>query len=133
MKAIVVDDDVTSRLVLDEALSRFGKVDTCGNGTEAIRMCREALGHGAPYDVICMDVHMPGMSGIEALQSIREEEEGCGVLGRAKVIVITSSEDSGTIDEAFSQLCDAYIVKPIDTQAFLDVLECLRPVEGRSD
>jgi two-component system chemotaxis response regulator CheY len=132
MKAIVVDDDITSRLVLDDALSRFGKVDTCGNGIEAIRMCREALGHGAPYDVICMDVHMPGMSGLEALQSIREEEDGCGALG-AKVIVITSSEDSGTINEAFSQLCDAYIVKPIDTQAFLDVLECLRPVEGRVD
>ena len=133
MKAIVVDDDLTSRLVLDDALSRFGKVDTCGNGTEAIRMCREAQGHGAPYDVICMDVHMPGMSGLEALQSIREEEEGCGALVRAKVIVITSSEDSGTIDQAFSQLCDAYIVKPIDTQGFLDVLEFLHPVKGRAD
>lgn len=125
MKSLVVDDDLTSRLVLEDALSHLGGVDSCSDGTEAVTAVRGALDRRDPYDLICMDILMPTMNGLEALQLIREEEARRGRPRAAKVIVITGNEDRGSIDEAFSQLCDAYLVKPIDTKAFLNVLECL--------
>jgi two-component system chemotaxis response regulator CheY len=124
MKALVVDDDVTSRLVLEEALCHFGKVDSCGDGAEAVHANSLALGEGEPYDLICMDILMPTMNGLEALQLIRQEEERLGRQRTVKVIVITGSEDAGNVSLAFGRLCDAYIVKPIDRAEFLDILQC---------
>ena len=43
MKTLIVDDDVASRLVLEGALARFGTVDTCGDGGEAVRATCQAL------------------------------------------------------------------------------------------
>ena len=131
MKALVVDDDLTSRLILADVLSRFGQVDSCADGVEAVRAGMAALDQGDPYDLICMDLLMPTMNGLEALQSIRQEEESRGRPRASKVIVITGNEDSGSIDAAFGRLCDAYIVKPIDTEALLGVLYCLCPLEGQ--
>lgn len=125
MKALVVDDDVTSRLALAEIMSSFAAVDCCGDGTEAVQAGRHALALGKPYDLICMDIMMPVMNGLDALQSIREEEEARGRPRASKVIVISSSDEAGNIEQAFGSLCDAYLVKPIDGRKFLDILVCL--------
>ena len=131
MKVLVVDDDVTSRLVLEDVLSRFGEVDSCADGTEAVRAGCLALDHGNPYDLICMDIMMPTMSGLEALQLIRQEEQRRGRPRASKVIVITGSEDASDITAAFGKLCDAYLVKPVDTEGLLNVLECLCEVDNK--
>ena len=62
---------------------------------------------------------------------IREEEERLGRPRETKVIVITGSNESGDISQAFRRLCDAYIVKPIDTQDFLNLLMCLCEPEAQ--
>ncbi|HTX37567.1 MAG TPA: response regulator [Bryobacteraceae bacterium] len=129
MRALVVDDDLTCRLVLEDALSGFAEVDSCADGTDAVRAGRLALALGKPYDLICMDMLMPTMGGLEALRLIRQEEEHRGRPRSSKVIVITGSEDTGTIQEAFGELCDAYLVKPIDTKQFFDVLACVCEVD----
>ena len=129
MKTLVVDDDMTTRLILRRVLSRFGPVDCCGDGIEAVQAGRLALDAGQPYDLICLDIMMPVMSGLEALQLIRQEEECRGYSRASRVVVITGSEKPGNVDEAFGQLCDAYIVKPIDTRKFLDILVCLCDVD----
>jgi two-component system, chemotaxis family, chemotaxis protein CheY len=129
MKVLVVDDDITSRLVLEDALSGCTEVHTCADGTDAVQAGRRALALGQPYDLICMDMLMPTMGGLEALRLIRQEEERRGRPRNSKVIVITGSEDAGTIQNAFGELCDAYLVKPIDTNRFFDILECLCEVD----
>ena len=125
MKALVVDDDPTSRLVLEDVLSGFGEVASCADGEAAVRAARLALALGIPYDLICMDLVMPTMSGLDALSLIRQEEKCQGRPRASKVIVTTSREDDESIDGAFGQLCDAYIVKPIDTEKFLGLVDCL--------
>jgi two-component system chemotaxis response regulator CheY len=132
MKALVVDDDLTSRLVLEDVLSRFGRVDSCADGEEAVRAVHLALDQGDAYDVISLDLVMPTMHGLEALQRIREEEERQGQPHTAKVLVVTGSEDQASINQAFGRLCDAYIVKPIEVEGLLNVLACLCPVEEPS-
>jgi two-component system, chemotaxis family, chemotaxis protein CheY len=125
MKALVVDDDLTCRLVLESLMSGLAEVDTCSDGTGAVRAVRRALAAGQPYDLISMDIAMPEMSGMQALQLIRQEEEYRGRPRASKVIVVAGSEDTGSIQEAFGQLCDAYLVKPVEAERFFDLVACL--------
>ncbi len=133
MKALVVDDDLTTRIVLQEILSQYAEVHSCGDGTEAVWACTRALDRGSPYDLICMDLIMPKMGGLEALKLIRQEEERHGRLRpqAAKVIITTAADDTDTIGAAFRELCDAYVVKPIDAAELLNFVYCLFPVEER--
>jgi two-component system chemotaxis response regulator CheY len=134
MKALVVDDDLITRIVLQEILSRYAEVHSCVDGYEAVLAYRRALERGSPYDLVCMDVLMPVMGGIEALKQIRREEELYCPLGprHTKVIVTTASDDTETINQAFSGLCEAYVIKPIDSEEFTNVLGCLFPIEQRA-
>jgi two-component system, chemotaxis family, chemotaxis protein CheY len=134
MKALVVDDDLITRIVLQETLSSYADVHSCGDGNEAVLLCRRALERGDPYDLICMDVLMPVMGGLEALKLIRREEELHGRVRpeATKVVITTAADDKDTINQAFRQLCDAYVVKPIDTGEIIDIVRCLFPLEDRS-
>jgi two-component system chemotaxis response regulator CheY len=131
MKALVVDDDLITRIVLQETLSAYAEVHSCVDGNEAVLAYRRALERNEPYDMVCMDVLMPVMGGIEALKLIRREEELRGRLSpvAAKVIITTAADDQNTISQAFRELCDAYIVKPIDTEELIDIVRCLFPLE----
>lgn len=131
MKILVVDDDATCRLILRTILARFGQVDCCEDGAEAITAFRRALDSGEGYEVICLDVMMPNMNGIEALEIIRQEEEHTGSKGHkaSKIIITTALNDRGTIDDAFTGLCDAYLVKPVKPGDLINLLFCLCPDE----
>jgi two-component system, chemotaxis family, chemotaxis protein CheY len=130
MKALVVDDELTTRIVLQEILSGYGEVHSCMDGNEAVLAFRRALERGNPYDLICMDILMPHMSGIEALKLIRQEEESQHRYGsRTKVIMTTAADDHDTINQAFRELCDAYILKPIDVEELVGLVHCLFPIE----
>lgn len=115
MKILVVDDDFTSRMLLQEALDSYGEVHTCVNGMEAIEAVNRALDQGRPYDLICLDIMMPGRSGLDTLKQIRTEEESRGRIGdgASKVIMVTALSDARNVMRAFRELCNAYLVKPI--------------------
>jgi len=130
MRSLVVDDELTSRIVLEQILRSYGEVDCAQTGTDAVDACQRALQLGHPYDVVCMDIMMPGMSGLDALKLIRQDEERFGRTRQqaAKVIMITGRDDSEIISQCFQQLCDAYLTKPIDAADFLGILDCLHPM-----
>ena len=134
MKALVVDDDLINRIVLQEILSGYAEVHSCVDGQEAVLAYRRALARGDPYDLVCMDLLMPVMGGIEALRLIRREEELFCPSGarNTKVIITTSADDADTISHAFRELCDAYVIKPIDTEEFTNVVGCLFPIEQKA-
>jgi two-component system chemotaxis response regulator CheY len=134
MKALVVDDDLMTRIVLQEILSGYAEVHSCVDGNEAVRLYSRALERGDPYDLVCMDLLMPVMGGIEALRLIRHEEERQGRHRpkATKVIITTASDDSDTINQAFRELCDAYIIKPVDAEEFTNVVQCLFPIQVRA-
>ena len=131
MKTLVADDELTTRLVLQEILSGYGEVHSCVDGSEAVAAFTRALENGGPYDLVCMDLLMPKMDGFEALRLIRREEESRGRFRprATKVIITTASDDDESINQAFRGLCDAYIVKPVDTEALVGLVHCLLPAE----
>lgn len=121
MKTLIVEDDFTSRLVLQTFLSRYGECHIAVNGREAVEAVRSALDVGQRYDLICMDLMMPEMDGREALKQVRELEEARGTLSTcgAKIIMTTAVKEFKEVARCFEELCDAYLVKPIDLSKLL--------------
>ncbi|MGC8492671.1 MAG: response regulator [Syntrophobacteraceae bacterium] len=124
MKTLIVEDDFTSRVLLQEILNQYGSVHIAVNGREAVSAAKLAQEEGEPYDLICLDIMMPEMDGQEALRLIREQEEARGIFSTygAKIIMTTALNDMRNILAAHHSLCDAYLFKPIDKAKLLEEL-----------
>lgn len=116
LRMLLAEDDLSCRLVLQTFLSRYGECHVAVNGTEAVEAFRIAMERGQVYDLICMDILMPEMNGREAVRLIRAMEEAHGILSTsgAKIIMTTTVEDAKEVILCFHELCDAYLMKPID-------------------
>ena len=121
MRTLIVEDDFTSRLLLQSFLSHYGECHIAVNGREAVEAFRAAQKSGQTYDLICLDIMMPEMDGHEAIKQIRALEEASGTLSSngAKIIMTTALDDVHNVVRSFKSLCDAYLFKPIDTAKLL--------------
>ncbi len=115
MKFLIAEDELTSRLLLQNMLNRYGKCHLATNGLDAVKAVRDALEAGEPYDLICLDIEMPQMDGHTALKEIRAAEESHGITSdnAATVVMTTVSEKTQDVTMAYDRLCDGYLVKPI--------------------
>jgi two-component system chemotaxis response regulator CheY len=124
MKTLVVEDDFTSRLLLQAILSPYGECHIAVNGREAIQAFHQANKEGHRYDLVCLDIMMPELDGHAVLKALRAAEEAEGIyLGEgAKVIMTTALADSSNVFTAFRETCDGYQFKPIDKAKLLQGL-----------
>jgi len=131
MKTLIVEDDFTSRLLLQELLKIHGPCHIAVNGREAVEAARIALDSGEPYDLICMDIMMPEMDGQEALRRIRQLEEDRGILSTygAKIFMTTALGDIRNVSDAYGNMCDAYLTKPIQQTKLQEELQKLKLVK----
>jgi two-component system chemotaxis response regulator CheY len=122
MRTLVVEDDFTSRLILQSVLSKYGECHVAVNGKEALAAVGAAREVGQNYDLICMDIMMPEMDGQAAVRAIRALEEAEGTISTlgAKIIMTTGMNEVKDVMESFKALCDAYLVKPIDTGKLIE-------------
>jgi two-component system chemotaxis response regulator CheY len=124
MKSLVVEDDFTSRFLLQTILSTYGECSGVVNGREALEAYEAAKQKGEPFDLICLDIMMPEMDGQEVLRKIRamEEAESLQQKNGVKIIMTTALSDDQSIVRALTNQCDAYLVKPINKAKLLDQL-----------
>ena len=127
MKTLIVEDDFTSRLIMQGLLKVFGPAHLAPDGEEGVEAVSAALKDNEPYNLICLDILMPGMNGQQTLKAIRGMEEGRGISPRdgAKIIMITALDNVENKVRAFAGHCDGYLSKPIDKQELLDELRRL--------
>jgi two-component system chemotaxis response regulator CheY len=127
MKTLIVEDDFTSRLLLQTFLTEYGECHIAVNGMEAVEAYRMAVDGQSPYDLVCMDIRMPGMDGREAARQMRLMEEANGILPSrgVKIVMTTAVTDVIQVMQSFRELCDAYLFKPIDTAKLLGELTSL--------
>jgi len=127
MKTLIVEDDFTSRVLMQELLKGYGLIHIAANGREAVEAVRVALENGQQFDLICLDIMMPGMDGHQALKEIRALETAKGIFSTdgAKIIMTTALTDMQNKIDAFSSLCDGYLSKPIHREHLLKELRKL--------
>lgn len=131
MKILIVEDDLMSREMMSIILEPYGECYLASNGEEGLDAFRSALERGQSYDLVCLDLVMPGVTGHEVLRTIRQLEEERNILppDNAKVLVISSMRDSGNIMGAFINQCESYIVKPVDRTEVLKHLHSFGLIE----
>jgi two-component system, chemotaxis family, chemotaxis protein CheY len=125
MRALIVDDDVVGRRLLEKYLSTYAECDLAEDGLDAIRAFIVARTENRPYDLICLDIMMPLMDGQEALRRIRQLEDKLSVAerNRVKIIMTTSYADREHIMRAAVDKCSGYLVKPIEKVLLLNRLK----------
>ena len=111
MKVLLVDDTDFNRTLPRVLLERHGcQVVECASGPEAL----QAAASG-DFDCVLLDVMMPGMSGIEVCQRLRQEPR----LGNLRIIAYTAHALPGEIREIMAAGFDDILVKPIDIRTLL--------------
>ena len=128
MRTLIVEDDLTSRLLLQTILQDYGTTHVAVDGLEAVEAVRLAILSGEPYELICLDIMLPELSGHDALKQIRALEEANGIFApdNAKVVMVSALNDLKNILVAFHNLCDAYLTKPIAKIHLLEELKNLK-------
>ena len=127
MKSLVVEDDFAARRLMQIYLAEYGDCPVAINGIEAVNAVKIAIEKNEPYDLICLDIMMPQMDGIQALSKIREIEKENGIEGLsvAKVIMTTAKSLSKDVFSAFKTGCESYLIKPIRKAELIKEIEKL--------
>ena len=103
---LVVDDQESNRDVLCRRLLRRGyRTREACDGTEALRMIK-----GEDYDLVILDVMMPGISGLAVLEQVRFTRSRADL----PIIMATARDQSADIVEALRKGANDYVTKPID-------------------
>ena len=105
---LVVDDDPLNRQLLKQALVNEGcRVETVEDGMRALRALRAGE---TQFDLLLLDVMMPGMDGYEVLSFVKDEP----ALARIPVIMISALDDLGSVVKCLELGADDYLTKPFN-------------------
>lgn len=110
---LIVEDNEMMRTILRSILrgEEYNVVGEARNGAQGVEMAERTK-----PDIVCMDVLMPEMNGIEALAEIKATRP------ETEVVMITGSTDPETVQDAIMNGAAGFIVKPFNTARVLDVL-----------
>lgn len=124
MKVLVVEDDRTVGEYVRRGLEEHQYLaELVDNGTEAL-----SLISGGKYDLVVLDLRLPGMNGVEVLRTVRDR----GIT--VPILVLTAQDSVDTKVQALRAGADDYVTKPFSFEELLARVEALgrRPHEMRS-
>jgi len=122
IRILIVDDHTLFRSGIKLALQRhegFEVVGEAGDGLEGIKRAKQLK-----PDVVLLDLHMPGIGGLEALRVLVED------VPEAQVVMLTVSEDAEDLLETLRAGARGYLLKNIDTEFFQESIQ--RAARGES-
>lgn len=99
-KLLIVEDDNSINQLLTDLLSVEYQVEQAYSGTEALRLVKEQA-----YDLILLDLMLPGMSGETFIETVRQ-------FSQVPIIVVTAKAEMSVLDHVFKLGANDYIAKP---------------------
>jgi two-component system chemotaxis response regulator CheY len=110
MRALIVDDSSFIREYLKHLLVRMDVVcEEAVNGSDAL----EVLAAKESFDLMLLDVNMPGMNGLECVKAVREAKLG----PEMKVMMVTTEADHSFITTALDNGADEFLMKPFTPES----------------
>lgn len=119
-RCLIVDDEAPARDELRHLLERFDDVEVVGEATTAEEA--QVLVEAVAYDVVLLDVRMPGMGGLELARALLSTDGAQRQPRRAPAIVFTTAYADHAV-EAFDLAAADYIVKPVDQERLRRALD----------
>jgi two-component system chemotaxis response regulator CheY len=125
LKALIVEDVAIARKLLHHMLKDHGECDHAEDGLIALKKFKEAFDSDRRYNLICLDIMLPHLSGIEVLKKVREIEDAARLSNKekVKVIMITALNDEAMVIEAVKAGCNSYLTKPPNREKLLGEIE----------
>lgn len=116
MSLLVADDHEANRMVLQRLLQKAGHRVVCVNGGEAVL---DALAE-SEFDAVIVDLHMPGMSGLDMLKELRVMQAGGAP--RTPVMVLSADVTPEAIQRCMQAGAHTFLAKPVVAVRLLDTL-----------
>jgi PAS domain S-box-containing protein len=117
LHVLIVDDNETNRMILDEMLRNWRMMPTLADGGEAALVAmRWARDQGNSFPLVLLDGHMPGMDGFEVARKIKADP----ALAGATIMMLTSDRQTGDAARCRELGIRIYLVKPIGQSDLLD-------------
>lgn len=115
MRALIVDDSRTMRMIVGNILREIGfEIGNAGDGLEALKWFDE---NGHP-ELACVDWNMPEMNGLELVRELRKRPEN----ERTKILMITTESEAENVAAALESGANEYLMKPFTKEAITEKL-----------
>jgi two-component system chemotaxis response regulator CheY len=114
VRILLIDDNPVILHILRVYLRQYGDCDIARNGAEGLDAFTQRLDEQRPYDLICLDLQMPGLDGAAVLTRIRNLEEDRQTVKRAKILVVTATSEETIVAAVIAGGADSYLLKPVD-------------------
>src|ERR1035438_2694528 len=118
-RVLVVDDNAVNRQIAQRYLEAAGaKVELAAGGPEALALLSDAVLMRQPFAVAVLDLHMPGMNGMELAQAIRSHEAASGL----PIVFWASYHDREALSQSRSLGATSFLVKPVPEEQFVQTV-----------
>jgi two-component system, sensor histidine kinase and response regulator len=119
LRILIVDDNETNRKILHGQVISWGmRNGQAEDGSRALQMLRDAAQRDEPYDLAILDLHMPGMDGIELAHTIKSDP----TISSTRLVLLTSVGLRGEAEQSRKVGFAAYLSKPVRQSELYDCL-----------
>jgi PAS domain S-box-containing protein len=122
LAVLIAEDNEINALLTRTLLTRLGhRAVMADSGDVAFERWQVARDNGTPYSLILMDMHMPGVDGLEATRRIRAAEERIGA-PRTPILALTANAFAEDREACTAAGMDGFLVKPLDRERLVAAL-----------
>ena len=116
-RVLLLENEHSLRLILRHLLSKLNlEVDMANDGRSGCEMAETSWVEGRPYDLILMDIQMPGMDGFEATRWLRQQG------WQGPIVALTAYAMAGDRERCLNAGCDDYLAKPVVAAQLREIL-----------
>jgi CheY-like chemotaxis protein len=130
-RVLMVEDNAVNMMIAVALLERWGAiVDQADDGASALNAIDHAYEAGNPFDIVLMDVQMPGMSGHEVTRRLRQRYDR----NTLPIVALTAAALVSEREDAMAAGMNEFLTKPIDAERLRQTLrQVLAGVEARAE